>query len=161
SAPAPAGPPAAGAPVATPSAAAAKVKYGGTFRYPYTSATDVPNLDPALVPQLGLPVQGPGIAYSKLLQLRADVKPQDIIPTGDLAESWTQPGDTTYLFKLRPNAKWHNLAPVSGRAVTADDVKYSFERQIALKTNAGLLAGLRQVDVIDPQTLRISLDKPD
>src|SRR5438093_1039792 len=49
-------PPPAAAPAETPSPAAPAVKYGGTFRYPYTSATDVPNLDPALVPQLGLPV---------------------------------------------------------------------------------------------------------
>jgi peptide/nickel transport system substrate-binding protein len=158
---APASAPPAAASAATPTPAGPAVKYGGAFRYPYTSATDVPNLDPALVPQLGLPVQGPGVAYSKLLQLRADVKPEDIIATGDLAESWTQPDDNTYIFKLRPNAKFHNIAPVNGRAVVAEDIKYSFERQIALKTNAGLLSGMRQIEVVDPQTLKLSLDKPD
>ncbi len=44
--------------------------------------------------------------------------------TGALAESWTTENDRkTYVFKLRKGAKFHN-----GREVTADDVKWSYER---------------------------------
>ncbi len=43
---------------------------------------------------------------------------------GALAESWTTENDRkTYVFKLRKGAKFHN-----GREVTADDVKWSYER---------------------------------
>ena len=31
-------------------------------------------------------------------------------------------------FKLRPNAKWHDISPVSGRAVDVDDVLFSLNR---------------------------------
>ena len=47
---------------------------------------------------------------------------------GDLAESWTQPNDTTYVFKLRRGVRWHNKPPVNGRELTADDVVYTVER---------------------------------
>jgi len=33
---------------------------------------------------------------------------------GDLAESWTQPSDTTYVFKLRRGVRWHGKPPVNG-----------------------------------------------
>ena len=33
----------------------------------------------------------------------------------DLAESWTQPNETTYVFKLRRGVRWHNKPPANGR----------------------------------------------
>ena len=33
-----------------------------------------------------------------------------------LAERWEQPDETTYVFHLRHGVKWHNKAPVNGRA---------------------------------------------
>lgn len=45
-------------------------------------------------------------------------------PVGYLAEKWDlSPDGKTYTFTLKSNAKFHN-----GRQVTADDVKWSFER---------------------------------
>jgi peptide/nickel transport system substrate-binding protein len=142
-------------------AAAAKPKYGGTFRI--ASSEEVAHLDPHQNVSTTLSVTGPAIAYSKLVQFKVDssVKPSERIPTGDLAESWQQVDDTTYVFKLRPNAKWQNIAPVNGRPVVAEDVKYSFERQLALKTNAAVLGGLVKVDAVDAQTVRVTLAKPD
>ena len=79
----------------------------------------------------------------------------NFIPSPDLAESWTQPDETTFVFKLRPGAKFHNKAPVNGREVVAEDVVKSFERQIAEKANAGLLAGITRTEAVDKGTVRI------
>ena len=52
------------------------------------------------------------------------------LPQPDLAAALPEiPDDgTTFLFKLRPEARWQNLPPVNGRGVTAEDVKATFER---------------------------------
>ncbi|OAI40907.1 hypothetical protein AYO38_04870 [bacterium SCGC AG-212-C10] len=49
-------------------------------------------------------------------------------PVADLAQSWEKPDPTTLVFKLNPAAKWQNIAPLNGRAVTAEDVVYSLKR---------------------------------
>jgi ABC-type transport system substrate-binding protein len=47
---------------------------------------------------------------------------------GGLAASFeVSPDGLTLTAKLRPNAKWHNIAPVNGRAVDAEDVLFSFQ----------------------------------
>jgi peptide/nickel transport system substrate-binding protein len=150
---------AASAPAAPAPTAAAKVKMGGTFRGAFQN--EAPNLDPHQVTTSTLHVTGPGVAYSKLLQYRTDVTPGETVPTGDLAASWDQPDDVTYVFKLRPNAKWHNIAPLNGRQVTAEDIKYSYERQIALNFNAGRLPKLAKIEVVDPTTLKLTSAQPD
>src|SRR5262249_14082075 len=154
---APAAPAAAAAPTAAPTAPA--VKLGGTFRA--YSSSETPNLDPDLNSTSLLHVAGPGIVLSKLMQFRADVPPGSSIPTGDLAESWEQPDELTYIFKLRPNAKFQNIAPVNGREVVAEDVKFSFERQVALKINAGRLPQFARIEPVDPKTVKIVTPKPD
>ncbi|PIQ28721.1 hypothetical protein COW36_11855 [bacterium (Candidatus Blackallbacteria) CG17_big_fil_post_rev_8_21_14_2_50_48_46] len=62
------------------------------------------------------------VAYSPtILPPRAGAYNQ-VIPA--LAESWqVAPDKKTYIFKLHPEARFHN-----GRVITAADVKYSFER---------------------------------
>src|SRR5262244_3363009 len=65
--------------------------------------------------------------HSRLLKYKAGpgVQPGSFILEGDLAESWSQPNDTTYIFKLRKGVRWHAKPPVNGRELTADDVKYT------------------------------------
>jgi peptide/nickel transport system substrate-binding protein len=154
--PAGAAPTAAGG--ATPAAVRPQPKYGGAFRTAVNG--EVPNLDPHQVIQNLYHGPGPGAAYSKLMMYRTDAKPGELLPTGDLAESWEQPDEATYIFRLRKNAKFHNVAPVNGRAVVAGDVKYSFERQIALKINASGLPKFDKIDLVDPQTLRLVSPQP-
>ncbi|MDP2918810.1 MAG: ABC transporter substrate-binding protein, partial [Dehalococcoidia bacterium] len=47
---------------------------------------------------------------------------------GDIAESWEQVDTRTLIWRIRKGIKWQNKAPVNGREVTAEDVKYSFQR---------------------------------
>src|SRR5947207_2850643 len=47
----------------------------------------------------------------------------DLQYTGDLAESWSNPDETTYVFNLRKGVKYHN-----GQEVEASHVTWSFKR---------------------------------
>jgi peptide/nickel transport system substrate-binding protein len=75
----------------------------------------------------------------------------------DLAESWTvSPDGTLWTFKLRRGVQFHK----DFGELTAEDVKYSFERQIkrAPGTRFGVnLEMIKAMEVIDPYTVQISL----
>ncbi|MBI1847268.1 MAG: ABC transporter substrate-binding protein [Candidatus Rokubacteria bacterium] len=81
---------------------------------------------------------------------------------GDLAESWTQPNDTTYVFKLRRGVKWHHKPPVNGRELTAEDVKYTLERFVTVKgnSNAYMLRPMERVEAVDRYTVKVTLKEP-
>ncbi len=82
---------------------------------------------------------------------------------GDLAESWTQPNETTYVFKLRRGVRWHNKPPVNGRELTADDVVYSIERFINGQGQLQpryMLTSVDQVEALDSYTVRFTLKEP-
>src|SRR6266498_1505703 len=70
-----------------------------------------------------------------------------------LAESWTEsPDGLVYEFKLRRGLKFHN-----GDPVTADDVKFSFERYAGAGAKE-FRARVRQVEVIDALVVRFHLN---
>src|SRR5512145_773923 len=72
-----------------------------------------------------------------------------------LAESWKEsPDGKTYEFKLRPGLKFHN-----GDPLTADDVKFSFERYKGAGSKA-LHEHVAQVEIVDPRVVRFHLRKP-
>lgn len=48
---------------------------------------------------------------------------------GCLAESWEQPDPQTVIWHVRKGIKFHNVPPVNGREMTAEDVAYSILRQ--------------------------------
>lgn len=104
---------------------------------------------------------GPGLAYSRLLRLRSgqglDRQPNLMLEC-DVCQSWRMTNDLAYEFKLRPGVLWQNVAPVNGRALTAQDIAFSFER---LKTpgwpNAPLLSSIGDLIALDDQTLRVEL----
>ena len=81
---------------------------------------------------------------------------------GDLAESWSQPDETTYVFKLRRGVRWQPKPPVNGRELTAEDVVYSVERFRTVKgnANASMLKPLDRVEAIDRHTVRFTLKEP-
>jgi peptide/nickel transport system substrate-binding protein len=84
------------------------------------------------------------------------VKPMPAgINTPSLAESWTASKDgLTYEFILRKGTKFHN-----GDPVTAEDVKFSFERYKG--ASAGLLkAKVKEIQVPAPNRVRFVLKEP-
>jgi len=103
-------------------------------------------------------------SHSRLLKYKAGptVQPGTFTLEGDLAESWSQPNDTTYIFKLRRGVRWHNKPPVNGRELTADDVKYTFDRFVNEKGNAyrSMMAALDKVEVVDKYTVKMTLKEP-
>jgi peptide/nickel transport system substrate-binding protein len=65
-------------------------------------------------------------AYNALVKFNHDGT--RIMP--DLAESWEQKDELTYVFRLRQGVRFHDVPPVNGRELTSEDVKYSIERQM-------------------------------
>lgn len=79
----------------------------------------------------------------------------------DLAESWTlSPDGTVWTFKLRKGVQFHK----GFGELTAEDVKWSFERQInkAPGTRYGVNLGvIKSIEVVDPHTVQIALKSYD
>lgn len=139
-------------------------KPGGSITVTYKD--DVATLDPAI----GYDWQNWSMIKS-LFDGLMDYVPGTTTLRPGLAESHTLSADgLTYTFKLRPGVKFHN-----GREMTAEDVKYSLDRVTNPATQspgAGFFAsiagfdaagdaGLSGVKVIDPQTVEITLSRPD
>ena len=84
------------------------------------------------------------------------VKPMPAGPTtSSLAESWSASKDgRTYEFVLRKGARFHN-----GEPVTAEDVKFSFERYRGISAKA-LKDRVASVDVVDAGHVRFRLKQP-
>ena len=140
---------------------------GGSMIVTYKD--DVSTLDPAI----GYDWQNWSMIKS-LFDSLMDYKPGTTELVNDLAESYTLSDDgLTYTFVLRDGVSFHN-----GRALTADDVKYSLDRVTNPATQSpgagffGSIAGfdemsagnaseLSGVSVIDPRTISISLSRPD
>jgi peptide/nickel transport system substrate-binding protein len=75
--------------------------------------------------------------------------------TPSLAESWTQSKDgLVYEFVLRKTAKFHN-----GDPVTAEDVKFSFDRYKGAAAKL-LHDRVREVQIVDPGRVRFHLKEP-
>jgi len=102
--------------------------------------------------------------HSRLVKHKAGpgVVPGTFPIEGDLAESWTQPNETTYIFKLRRGVRWHNKPPVNGRELTADDVVFSINYFLTVKGNANayMLKSVDKVEAPDKYTVKITLKEP-
>ena len=90
-------------------------------------------------------------------------------PKPEFADSWTKSDDgLTYTFKINPDKKWSDGTPA-----TADDVVWTYQFILdAAKTDAGatclgyldpylINASLNSVTAPDPQTVVLTLDRPD
>ena len=141
-------------------ASAQTPKRGGTLS---VRLWDPPHFDPHLTVSYKTHITY-SFTHSRLVKHKAGpgVQPGTFPLEGDLAESWTQPNENTYVFKLRRGVRWHNKPPVDGREVTAEDVVYSVERFRTVKGNANayMLAALDKVEAVDKYTVRFTLKEP-
>ena len=121
---------------------------------------DPPTLDPYLNTSFRSQ-EFAGFFYSRLLKFDSGtgIAANAFIPTGDLADKWDHSADgLTYTFHIRDNAKWHNKPPLNGRAVTADDVVYSFTRFTTVSPQKGNLAFIKDVKATDAHNVTFTLN---
>jgi peptide/nickel transport system substrate-binding protein len=125
-------------------------KLGGTFNFGINQ--DVGTFDP-IQPMSNMSLWTVMELYSRLV--RVDKLGQDV--EGDLAERWEiSPDNTVWTFHLRPEAKFSN-----GDPVTAEDVRYSFERAMGPDSaNSWVFDGVAKVEAVDPQTVKVTLKQP-
>lgn len=93
------------------------------------------------------------LLYNKLVRVDDTMS---IVP--DLAASWENPDNLTYIFNLRKGVKFHN-----GRELKASDVKYSLERVLDPKTASpgrSYIATVKAIDVLDDYKVRLTLTGP-
>ncbi|HQW51791.1 MAG TPA: ABC transporter substrate-binding protein [Tepidiformaceae bacterium] len=145
----------------TPADPYAGAKRGGVYRM--DQAGDPPTIDPygnASFLTKGFAAYN----YSRLFKYNAGmgVKRRELQPVGDLAESSeASPDGLVWTVKLRKDAKFHNVAPVNGRAVTTDDVKFSWGRATAeANTNRTQLSFIDKVEYPDLTTVKFTLKSP-
>jgi peptide/nickel transport system substrate-binding protein len=121
------------------------------------------------------PQQGSGVdqttssgVMSRIFKLKTSLDPRvadnhDIEP--DLGLSAESPDAITWTIKLRPDAKFHNVAPVNGHTVEAEDIKATFTRAFDPKVpnpNRGTLGMIdpNQIQTPDKTTVVFKLKYP-
>ena len=147
---------------ATPADPLAGAKQGGTLRT--YSTGDPPTLDPYgnisfltkghsayVYSRLFMYKAGPGIAYGS------------VRPTPDAAASAeASPDGLKWTVKLKPNLKFHDVAPVSGRALTTEDVKASWDRASSKESTNKPQSSMpvEKVEYPDASTIVFTMSKP-
>lgn len=135
-------------------------KYGGT--YTMAAASDADTLDPhrgSLPNTHGVA----GLVYNKLVTYdtgpHVDFTDYSVVP--DLAEEWEISDDgLTYTFHLR-EAYFHDVPPVNGRQLVAEDVVATMGRIINLPGHqVGLLAAVENIEAKDEKTVVFTLKQP-
>jgi ABC-type transport system substrate-binding protein len=140
----------------------AQFKMGGTF----TRITDR---------ALGFELYAPGATvnvsdtvvpvYSRIVRLSNQAGQKNISAPElerDLAQSWEQPDDSTFIFQLAPGIKWQNVPPLNGREFKVDDIKYMINRGQNHAKNSNKTDWLRvsSVDDVGGGKFRVRLNKP-
>ena len=161
---------------ATPFAYEPAAYRGGTLHLPGYEAFVSDTLDPHQT-EFGPVYSSHSAVFSKVLRYE-DIERGVIVP--DLAQAMPEmPDQLTYIIRLRPGVRFQQPSvvlgrsasaeekAVGGRELTAEDVKYSFERQMsetsprrALFRRAHQYQTIDSIKVVDPLTLEIRTKRP-
>ncbi|MDO8794416.1 MAG: ABC transporter substrate-binding protein [Vicinamibacterales bacterium] len=99
----------------------------------------------------------------KLLEFKAGpgVPPNstDLIP-GLATALPEQPDGQTYVFKIRQGVKFQNVAPVNGRPMAVEDVKYAIDTMRTNKAFQADFTTVTSVEATDAQTLVVKTKAP-
>jgi peptide/nickel transport system substrate-binding protein len=136
---------------------------GGTYTYYYMNN---PRLDPQKE-SAGNQVSVSGV-YSRLFSMKTGTDPRTFTDhdlVNDLGMSAESPDAVTWTVKMRSDANFHNIAPVNGHPVEAEDVKATFTRVFDPATgspNRGSLDMIdpTQIETPDKQTVVFKLKYP-
>ena len=115
--------------------------------------TDATSLDPHNVPAAAN-FRIRGHVYSGLVSLDSGMSVQP-----DLATSWEIPDPTTYVFHLREGVMFHD-----GESLSADDVKFTYERILDEGTGSFIRGGIlniQEINAVDAQTIEFKLENPE
>ena len=130
---------------ATPVAGSARV--GGSVVW--AADADPVSLDPyAATSDAALQAWG-DVTYQSLTMFDDKLR---VVPA--LAEAWTNPDPTTWLFKLRRGVRFHD-----GHELEPADVVFWYER-IAASADSGAFAPIRKVEPTGASSVRVTLDSP-
>ena len=145
-------------------AASQTPKTGGTFNgsIPVNPAT----LDPQA--SKSVPARSPASnVMSRLMRHKSASDPSVALSLqleNDLAASAESPDALTWTVKLRPDAKFQNVAPINGHAVEAEDVRTSFVRAVTLPQSAAktylLMLDENQIETPAKDTVVFKLKSP-
>jgi peptide/nickel transport system substrate-binding protein len=151
-------------------AAAGKPQTGGKLAF--NVSTDPFDWDLSYVGKSVPNGGGQALAYESLLgfQYGANVKYADLHVQPELAQKYEAPDGMTYTFHLQPGVSFANIAPVSGRALTSDDVKWTYEYWSRTGQFAGkslpqaqfdwFFEGMESIQTPDPQTVVLKFKTP-
>jgi len=133
--------------------------------YTVNSIADAVTLDPQRTTSAYTQTAVSGTVYSKLLEFETarDIPYGSMDVRGDLAESWSHSDDATvWTFTLRQGVRFHDIAPVSGRLLTAQDVVCTVERgqTVVGSSAADILKLVTSVTAPDPATVVFQLSEP-
>jgi peptide/nickel transport system substrate-binding protein len=135
-------------------------KQGGVMKV--AASWDVATFDPTKSAAGGT-ITVPNTVYNRLLGFTrgANRNLDDYYElTPELSSSWERtPDGLVYTFKLRPDVKWHNVAPLNGRPFVAADAKFAYERYAAEGVHRSFWVHLDKIETPDDQTLKVTLKR--
>ncbi len=139
-------------------------KAGGTISFAFNA--NPPNYD--LVTFQSYSISGfISLVYNGLLTFRnGTAQYPDSVDTTVVPDLVTaapeQPDNKTYVFKLRPDVKWQNVAPMNGRQLVADDIKwfYDYATSDPKSLDKADFNVIDKIETPDQQTVKMTLKNP-
>jgi len=132
-------------------------KAGGRIRYASQTPVSFDPTGPTPLTQM--------LMHNNLVQTRSDdFVPNVYAPTFQpvLAKAMPEqtPDGLTYTFQLNPGVKFHNIAPVNGRELVAEDVAFTYNTYRKSPVQQATLAAVDSVKAIDKYTVQFKMKEP-